>query len=763
MANKEFKIQSDTVSLNGVNLSASVDNKIVIPGVTRATGYRVDEVNETDDYSGSTYNAGSVVVIDNAQYLFYNGDNIPSGSYVAAQYTVELDDGEPDDIEVDVPGLFLDADRTLALSGGMWITDVADAVNNWNAGDWTQIPFKPRFKAESIESDIDSGGGGAGPVQPYLELTNTPLITQPVVLGTPVTVTVPVSGQSAEFTVVIGNTSTTMSYGIASEGTGYVVGQIYKIFYDQIGGNDASGDITFTISEVNETGGIVAIDNVLWTGPNNDGTYTSLSIQYQPSVFDEISPGVVLTRGYNQGIYNAISELEYDNNTHLSPLNTEWNSEGWSDLVGFGGRTFTTWRQALNNAVGENILAAELIMRDTTTDRYYKFDFTSWGGNNGGYAYTRTEITDPNYFAKPHNAENDAVDIIEDDSTLQIGITRTDNTGIYNPFQEEGFSNSASPAGTTWNADGWDDLSDIQDRDYVSFDAAANDYNNVLGKKFVMYVASISKYYAIEFTEWANDGVNNNFAYVRYEIDQTKIIEGITFADGTRLKSADGIGRVKLRSAGNRRIEEVSGYNEVSVTARTTGANIPAVVYGSDALNPNWYLNIVWDPALDVYVQGTTSYSLEVSVGLDVWYPAYVGGYSTGISQQIVLTNGGNLLQAPGDTAILYRIITGADPVVWWSSADLPSGSSNFRGAVIDYHAYTSESTIIGTIHIVDDDAEENITHTEVQSGSTDGENDDLWFVQNEGTVSYRRIDGESKTLKVQWTAKVFYGSETYD
>jgi len=101
--------------------------------------------------------------------------------------------------------------------------------------------------------------------------------------------------------------------------------------------------------------------------------------------------------------------------------------------------------------------------------------------------------------------------------------------------------------------------------------------------------------------------------------------------------------------------------------------------------------------------------------------------------------------------------------VVWWDKADLPGGAGNFRGAVIDYHAYTGESTIIGTIHIVDDDGEEHISHQEVQSGSTDGENDDLWLVTTEGQIKYRRIDGESKTLKIHWTAKVFYGSELYD
>jgi hypothetical protein len=118
--------------------------------------------------------------------------------------------------------------------------------------------------------------------------------------------------------------------------------------------------------------------------------------------------------------------------------------------------------------------------------------------------------------------------------------------------------------------------------------------------------------------------------------------------------------------------------------------------------------------------------------------------------------------QTSGNT-VYFRIISGGEPVVWWDKNNLPGGSTNFRGAVIDYHAFTGEGTFIGTIHIVDDDGEENITHTEVSSGDTDSENDDLWFVQSEGKISYRRMDGESKTLKIQWSAKVFYGSEIYD
>lgn len=223
-------------------------------------------------------------------------------------------------------------------------------------------------------------------------------------------------------------------------------------------------------------------------------------------------------------------------------------------------------------------------------------------------------------------------------------------------------------------------------------------------------------------------------------------------------------GRVKSTAIGDRRIEEVTGFNQVSVTEKITSADIPATVYNAAAENLNWYVEIVWDAALDAYFQGTTLYSLEVSTdGGFNWYPVYISGYNANVSQQLVVTNGQSILQAAADSVIAYRVITGADPVVWWDKNTIPGGGQDFRGAVIDYHAWTGESTIIGTIHIVDDANEEHISHQEVQSGSTDGENDDLWLVQNEGAISYRRIDGEAKTLKVHWTAKVFYGTEFWD
>jgi hypothetical protein len=222
--------------------------------------------------------------------------------------------------------------------------------------------------------------------------------------------------------------------------------------------------------------------------------------------------------------------------------------------------------------------------------------------------------------------------------------------------------------------------------------------------------------------------------------------------------------RVKLESPGDRRIEEVYGYKEVSVTGETVGSEVTATVYDSNA-GSEWQLWVPTTAELTATATATNNsgllHNIRISGDQINYYNASIGTNNLDYTQ-LLLKNDILLAFDQGQT-VYYQIVTGGDPVVWWDASELPGGSTDFRGAVIDYHAYTGESTIIGTIHIVRDSGEEHISHTEVQSGTTDGENDDLWLVTQEGQIKYRRIDRESKTLKVQWSAKVFYGSEYYD
>ena len=223
-------------------------------------------------------------------------------------------------------------------------------------------------------------------------------------------------------------------------------------------------------------------------------------------------------------------------------------------------------------------------------------------------------------------------------------------------------------------------------------------------------------------------------------------------------------GRIKSTASNDRRIEEVSGSKSVTVSEIVTN-NITTFASRSVVDDNRFWVyssNTIIDDILDnpsAYDVNDTS-TIEFSLDNNIWYQ-YIGGYTGDLDEIGVFANGTHTYNE-GDT-LYFRYKSGGAPVVWWDKQDLPGGYANFRGAVIDYHAYTGQGTWIGTIHIVDDSSEEHITHTEVSSGSTDMENDDLWLVQNEGTISYRRIDGETTTLKIHWTAKVFYGSEFYD
>ena len=637
---------------------------------------------------------------------------------------------------------------------------------------------------------------------------------------------------------------------------------------------------------------------------------------------DEIDANLTLTRAYGEfindewvggggAIYN--SELEDSYNELTSPAGTLWNLDGWTNLDNVQTRYYSTFKSALRNQVGANVIGAELVMWDTINNKYYTVQFTNWAVGpsvSGAFTYTRRLIdtdspvgitfadgtnivTAPReYWDEPQTfvggtntyvlrledrghhiyaggasiqvpsnlqlefpigstiriiANGSAVTVIpcecvtpavvyrngfEDpssswtisaysSSTLTkvaentwrltsddalvgssdpvgsqtelpyldltnktfgeavefnntgadggvdeisegLHITRGEYGWLYNPLEEEE-SGENTPTNSLWNNDGWNDLTDIEDREYVSL-ATIWQYNfrNIVGAEMVMLDTTTDKYYAVKITRWSRDG--EGFGYVRYEIDLTQLQEGIKFADGTVQKTAYIATNVKLTAEGDRRIEEVAGYKSVSVTSRTVDQEFTGVTL-SPTLGPAW----------DVFIDGTVytelyAYVVEFSYqpltllinGVEYSVEPYISG------NNIILyasdQNGGIPVNYSEGDAFTVTKFVGGEPEVWWDKRELPGGSSNFRGAVIDYHAYTGDGTIIGTIHIVDDSGEEHITHTEVSSGNSSSlEANDLWVVDNEGTISYRRLDYQERTLRIQWTAKVFYGSEYYD
>jgi hypothetical protein len=109
MANKPFAIQGADLTLGGVNLQAGTTG-VVIPGVTQAATYTVEEVEDTGDQTHSF--STRPFLIDRYTYLILNGNqNNPGGSWTRPEYLVEEidDDGFIDGVEITNAGSILAA------------------------------------------------------------------------------------------------------------------------------------------------------------------------------------------------------------------------------------------------------------------------------------------------------------------------------------------------------------------------------------------------------------------------------------------------------------------------------------------------------------------------------------------------------------------------------------------------------------------------------------------------------------------------------
>jgi hypothetical protein len=164
MANKPFAIQGSDLTLGGVNIQAG-SSGVVIPGVTQAVNYRVEEVERLITIGGNNPNtfgsdANAVTIIDNSRYLVLTGTT-PGQGYVPAEYSVdELDDGRIEEIDVEVAGTFAAADKTRAEAGNMWATRTPTPFVSFNTANWTQIPYRPKMRAGAVEN-VEGGGGAS--------------------------------------------------------------------------------------------------------------------------------------------------------------------------------------------------------------------------------------------------------------------------------------------------------------------------------------------------------------------------------------------------------------------------------------------------------------------------------------------------------------------------------------------------------------------------------------------------------------------------
>jgi hypothetical protein len=649
---------------------------------------------------------------------------------------------------VDPLGLIAKVGQTLAVTFGVDATGSYSAIVA-NGGS----NYLPGHKIKILGTSL----GGATPdndaiiTVESLEDTSINVIN---ITGTP-------TGTAAQYPAVTGT-----NYNV---GSGFTVAVVYKyenyVGISSYGTNYVVGDV-ITLLGANITGG---------TTPANNITITVNSIGGLGEAYGSTSSGTAPVVWRNNNISDG-GEDEYDSGNYI-------NSSYLNEIAYNGGNTVVDGAAAFGTGSSYSFVYRDSIFGLFVTGNSSTRIGTSGSGPDSGSAIISGNIYGPNIAAQTFDNAVSHINIIGDpyagplitftrtdygDEIDEISeglhITKDDAGWLYNALEDEEHGTN-TPTGSLWNNDGWDDFTNVESRTYTPLENIwGGNFANIPGAKMIMLDTTTDKYWAIEFLSWTQGQNGGGASYTRRELDLDSLETGIRFRDGTRQTTAYIADNVKLRSPGERRIEEVYGYKQVSVTSRTTSSITTTTAFSSNANDTQRVQLSASGAARDALIafsNGDVYYRIQVSLNEDDWATGTVDGYGSN-DVAIYFDDGVRLAVSQGDT-VYYRSYTGGEPMIWWDKNDLPGDSSNFRGAVIKYHAYTGDSTWIGTIHIVDDDGEEHITHTEVQSGSDDGENDDLWHVTSEGRIRYRRTDGEDATLKIQWTATVFYGSEYND
>ena len=143
-------------------ITESATGSLVLPGVTRATGYYADGIEHKDRWGSNPTITGSVTVIDASRYRIISGQVQASGNYEPAIYTVQKDGNRVDEVDIDENGTgWTKTEADYARDNNMYATNVAGAINTFNVSDWVQIPFRVEVKAEdTVYEDIFGNGGG---------------------------------------------------------------------------------------------------------------------------------------------------------------------------------------------------------------------------------------------------------------------------------------------------------------------------------------------------------------------------------------------------------------------------------------------------------------------------------------------------------------------------------------------------------------------------------------------------------------------------
>ncbi len=169
MAIKPFEIQGTSLSIGGVEIQSSQDGKVVLPGVSQATEYKLVGF-ETFDDQGTTFqglSASDVAVWIYDDFLNLTDDGIiqnPPPSDYGYAWIIDDDELKLTVIEGSLRTFTL-AQVTASTNNNVRITTVfsdspANTQPSVDAQDYISVPIRPVFEAVSVE--IIGGGGVDG-------------------------------------------------------------------------------------------------------------------------------------------------------------------------------------------------------------------------------------------------------------------------------------------------------------------------------------------------------------------------------------------------------------------------------------------------------------------------------------------------------------------------------------------------------------------------------------------------------------------------
>ena len=136
-----------------------------------------------------------------------------------------------------------------------------------------------------------------------------------------------------------------------------------------------------------------AAEPAVWSGYTFDFVKPDFE---EPFAEDSITPNVSLTRGFSQGLYNAVAESAWNGNGPTGTLwATSFNNPGETIAATNTALHFGSFLEAYGGSMmlGNVIVGTDAVVRLTADDINLDLRFTQWttGGRGGGFAYLRGE------------------------------------------------------------------------------------------------------------------------------------------------------------------------------------------------------------------------------------------------------------------------------------------------------------------------------------------------------------------------------------